>query len=57
MMSHLTYAVLFAGLISGVEAMLGKRTGRDRVDRAGYMFASSMAAVVVGGWLMFLIHR
>ena len=56
-MSHLTFTVLFAALVAGAEALLGKRTARERFSRAGYLFASCMVAVVVGGWFMFLIHR
>ncbi len=55
-MPHLIYTLLFAILLSAVDALLGKRTLRERVYRAAYMFASCMVAVVAGGWIMFLIH-
>lgn len=55
-MPHLIYTLLFAILFAGVEALLGKRTSRERLYRAAYMFASCMVAVVAGGWIMFLIH-
>jgi hypothetical protein len=48
--------ILFAILIAAVDALLGKRTSRERLYRAAYMFASCMVAVVAGGWIMFLIH-
>jgi hypothetical protein len=48
--------LLFAILIAAVEALLGKRTPRERLYRAAYMFASCMVAVVASGWVMFLIH-
>jgi hypothetical protein len=48
--------MLYAILIAAVEALLGKRTLRERLYRAAYMFASCIVAVVAGGWIMFLIH-
>lgn len=48
--------MLFAILIAAVEALLGKRTPRERLYRAAYVFASCMVAIVAGGWVMFLIH-
>lgn len=48
--------LLFAIFIAAVEAMLGKRTSRERLYRAAYIFASGMVAVVAVGWMMFLIH-
>jgi hypothetical protein len=48
--------LLFAILIAAVDALLGKRTSRERIYRGAYMFASCMVAVVAGGWIMFLIH-
>lgn len=54
---HLVYTGLFAALTGCVEGLLGKRTASERVSRAIYVFVSAMTAVVVGGWVMFLIHR
>ncbi len=48
--------MLYAILLSAVDALLGKRTARERLYRAAYLFASCMVAVVAGGWIMFLIH-
>jgi hypothetical protein len=48
--------MLFAILLAVVDALLGKRTSRERLYRAAYVFASCMVAVVAGGWIMFLIH-
>ena len=48
--------LLFAVFIAAIEALLGKRTPRERLYRAAYMFASCMVAVAAGGWTMFLIH-
>lgn len=56
-MSHLSFTMLFAALVAGAEALLGSRTLRERFNRAGYLFACAMVTVVVGGWVMFLIHR
>jgi hypothetical protein len=55
-MPHLAYTLLFAILIACAEAVIGKRTSRERLFRAVYMFASCMVAVVAGGWIMFMIH-
>jgi hypothetical protein len=55
-MSHLTSTLLFAMLIAVVEALMGKRTSRARFHRAAWMFGCCVAAVVGGGWAMFLIH-
>lgn len=55
-MPHLIYTLLFAILIAAVEAFLGKRTSRERLYRAAYMFVSCMVAIVAGGWIMFLTH-
>jgi hypothetical protein len=56
-MSHPIYTIFLALLVSGAEALLGRRTARERLSRASYIFTSSIAAVVVSGWFMFLIHR
>jgi hypothetical protein len=56
-MPHLIYTLLSAILLAAVESLVGKRTSRERLYRAAYMFASCMVAVVAGGWIMFLIHR
>ena len=56
-MPHLLFSALLAGLISGAEALAGERTARERLYRAGYLFTCCMTATVVGGWVMFLIHR
>lgn len=56
-MSHLTYTLLLAALVSGAEALLGKRTIHERANRAAWVFASCAVAVIFGGWAMFLIHR
>lgn len=48
--------MLFAILLAAVDALLGKRTSRERLYRAAYVFASCIVAVVAGGWIMFLIH-
>lgn len=56
-MLHLTWTVLFAALISAAEALLGKRSAKERFGRGGYLFACSIGAVFAGAWLMFLIHR
>lgn len=56
-MSHFTFTLLFAALVSGAEALPRPGTARDRLHRAGYIFACSVATVLAAGWIMFLIHR
>ena len=36
--------------------LTGSRTAAERLYRSIYVFVSSMAAVVAGGWIMFWIH-
>ncbi len=55
-MPHLVLTVLFALAISGIVALLGKRSGRDRAYHAGWFFVCSMASVVAGSWIMYLVH-
>jgi hypothetical protein len=47
-MSHLTYTILFAALVSGAIGLTGKSTA--------YVFLSCMVTVVAGSWIMFWIH-
>lgn len=56
-MFHFAYTVLFAAITSAADALPGNRPAGERLRRGGYVFATSMAAVVAGGWAMFLIHR
>jgi hypothetical protein len=53
---HLILTALLAIVISGVIALLGRRTARERVYHAGYLFVCCMATVVAGSWLMYLVH-
>jgi hypothetical protein len=55
-MPHLIFTMLLALVISGMIAMLGGRTARERVYHAGYLFVSCMATVVAGSWFMYLLH-
>lgn len=54
---HLLLTVLLAMAVSGVIAMLEKRNGRERLNRAGYLFVGCVACVVAGGWAMYLVNR
>jgi hypothetical protein len=54
--SHPILAVLLAMAVSGIAALLGKRSRRERVYHAGYLFAGCIAGVVAGSWIMYLIH-
>ena len=53
---HLILTALLATAISGSIALLGHRSGRERVCHAGYLFVCSIAGVIAGSWLMYLIH-
>jgi hypothetical protein len=53
---HLIVTALLAMAISGLIALLGRRSGRERAYHAGYLFVSCMATVVAGSWFMYLIH-
>jgi prepilin signal peptidase PulO-like enzyme (type II secretory pathway) len=53
---HPVLTALSAMAIAGVAAFLGKRTRRERVYHAGYLFAGCIASVLAGSWIMYLIH-
>jgi hypothetical protein len=55
-MSHLSFTLLLAVLISAATALLGNRSGRDRVYHAAYLAVSYLIATVAGSWIMYLIH-
>jgi hypothetical protein len=53
---HPVLIALLAMAVSGIAALLGKRSRRERVYHAGYLFAGCIAGVVAGSWIMYLIH-
>lgn len=53
---HPALTFVMAVLISAIVALLGKRTVRERISHAAWFCACSIAAVVAGSWLMFLVH-
>jgi hypothetical protein len=53
---HLTFTLLMAVLLSVVMALLGKRSLRERLYAAIYLFLCFAAATVAGSWGMYLIH-
>jgi hypothetical protein len=55
-MPHLVFTALMAVVFSGLIALLGRRSRRERLYHAGYLFVCCMATVVAGSWLMFLVH-
>ncbi|MBZ5623071.1 MAG: hypothetical protein LAQ69_30765 [Acidobacteriia bacterium] len=55
-MSHLTFTLLMAILISGAEALLGNRSARERIYLAAYVFLACMMSTLAGGWFMRLVH-
>jgi hypothetical protein len=56
MMSHLTWTLLLAVLLSAATALPGDRPARDRACAAAYTFVSCTLIVFGGSWLMFWIH-
>jgi len=55
-MPHLAYTALVAVLLSATLALMGKRTPRERVDAAIYLFLCCALATFTGTWAMRLIH-
>jgi hypothetical protein len=56
MISHLTWTLLLAVLLSAATAMPGDRAARDRLCAAAYTFVSCILMVFAGSWLMHWIH-
>ena len=55
-MSHLSYTLLMAVLISGAVAVPGDRSAREKVYAATYTFLACMVSISAGGWFMRLVH-
>lgn len=55
-MPHLILAALLALAISALSALLGRRSKRERLYHAGYLFVCCIASVVAGSWFMYLVH-
>jgi len=53
---HLVRTILLALAISAVVATLGRRNMRERASHACWLFASCVATVIAGSWIMYLIH-
>jgi hypothetical protein len=53
---HLLFAAILALIVATVIAFLGKRTMRERLLHSGWFFTCSIATVIAGSWVMFLIH-
>jgi hypothetical protein len=56
MMSHPTWTLLLAVLLSAASALPGDRAARERLCAAAYTFLSCTFCVFAGGWLMYWIH-
>jgi hypothetical protein len=57
MMPHLPFTLLLAALTAGASALPGARVASGRACHALYLFSASIAAIVAGSWIMYLIHR
>lgn len=55
-MSHLTFTLLVAALLSLALALLGNRALHERVHAAIYIFLTCATATVAGSWAMYLLH-
>ena len=55
-MPHLEFTLLLAVLLSVGMAALGKRSPRERLYAAIYVFLCCAAATVAGSWGMYWIH-
>lgn len=55
-MSHLTWTLLLAALVSAVTALPGNRAIGDRACAAAYTLVSCTLIVFAGSWLMYWIH-
>src|ERR1017187_5988664 len=56
LMPHLEFTLLLAVLLSVGMAALGKRSPRERLYAAIYVFLCCVAATVAGSWGMYWIH-
>ncbi|MGA3016664.1 MAG: hypothetical protein ABSF62_06055 [Bryobacteraceae bacterium] len=56
MMPHLPFTFLLAALTAGASALPGARATRERAWHALYLLFTSIAAIVAGSWIMYLIH-
>jgi hypothetical protein len=54
--SHLTFTLLVAVLLSVAMALLGNRSLRDRLYVATYRFLCCAVTTLVGSWVIYLIH-
>jgi hypothetical protein len=52
----MTRTIVLAPAISAVVATLGRRTMRERLSHACWLFVSCVASVIAGSWIMYLIH-
>ena len=55
-MPHLEYSLIMALMLSGALAMLGRRSGRERLCVAGYTFLCCAFATLAGSWGMYFLH-
>jgi len=53
---HFLFTAALALVVAFVVASLGKRTMRERLLHAVWFCGCSVAAVIAGSWIMFLIH-
>jgi hypothetical protein len=55
-MSHFTFTLLLALLLSAAMALLGKRSTQERLHAGAYLFLCCAVTTLAGSWVMYLIH-
>ena len=55
-MSHVTYTLSLAVLLSAGLAFYDRKTRRDRIYRGVYVLGAFLVAIFGGGWAMYLIN-
>jgi len=55
-MSHFTYTLFLAVVLSVGLALYDRKSRRDRIYRGVYVFAGFLIAIVGGGWLMHIVN-
>ena len=56
-LSHFTSAILFSVFASVVFGITQRNTPREMIRYGLYCFAMSVGAVILAGWVMWLIRR
>jgi hypothetical protein len=55
-MGHFTYTLTLASAISAGLALYDRKTARERMYRAIYLFGGFLSAIFGAGWLMYFMN-